>query len=42
MLDKNLVTIQEHHIDMKDALETPKSPFIKSDSIWQTIKKSFK
>lgn len=42
MLDKNLVTIQEHHIDMKDTLESRKDTPVQSDSLWQTIKKSFK
>ena len=40
MLDKNLITIQEHHIDMKDALQKPnntKTP----KGIWQTLKESF-
>lgn len=40
MLDKNLITIQEHHIDMRDWLIKPWSQ--KSQSIWQTIKESFK
>jgi len=38
MLDKNLVTIQEHHIDMKDSLETQKT----SSSIWELVKSAFK
>ena len=42
MLDKNLVTIQEHHIDMKDSLEARRSKNTLTDSIWQTIKKSFR
>jgi len=39
MLDKNLVTIQEHHIDMQDSLQTDTSK--KTESLWETIKKSF-
>lgn len=38
MLDKNLITIQEHHIDMQDGLNNWNK---KSLSIWQTIKDSF-
>ena len=37
MLDKNLVTIQEHHIDMQDAL----SPNKKTKSLWHSIKDWF-
>lgn len=37
MLDKNLITIQEHHIDMQDSL----SPQKKNKSIWQIIKDWF-
>jgi len=36
MLDKNLITIQEHHIDMKDGLTRKKQPT--TQGIWQTIK----
>lgn len=42
MLDKNLVTIQEHHIDMKDTLESSRDTPVQSESLWETIKKSFK
>jgi len=38
MLDKNLITIQEHHIDMRDSLSGGKKD---SKWIWQTIKESF-
>ncbi len=37
MLDKNLVTIQEHHIDMKDSLD--KDPKVKG--IWESMKDGF-
>ncbi len=40
MLDKNLITIQEHHIDMKDSLQDPKNT--KSESIWELVKESFR
>ncbi len=39
MLDKNLVTIQEHHIDMKTKLEPADS---QQETLWETIKKSFR
>lgn len=39
MLDKNLITIQEHHIDMKDSLQGPQDR--KSESIWELIKWTF-
>lgn len=39
MLDKNLITIQEHHIDMKDNLNSGKNS---TPWIWETIKESFK
>jgi hypothetical protein len=39
MLDKNLITIQEHHIDMKDSLEDKDKA--SSPGIWETIKQSF-
>lgn len=42
MLDKNLVTIQEHHIDLKDSLEARRSKNTQKDSIWQVIKTSFR
>lgn len=38
MLDKNLITIQEHHIDMKDSLNPWNK---KTKSLWQTIKDWF-
>jgi len=38
MLDKNLITIQEHHIDMQDALKQSGS---KTKNVWQTIKDWF-
>ncbi len=37
MLDKNLITVQEHHIDMQDSLSLNK----KTKSLWQTIKDWF-
>lgn len=37
MLDKNLITIQEHHIDMQDAL----NPNKKTKSLWQSFKDWF-
>jgi len=40
MLDKNLITIQEHHIDMQDALQSDKKQ--KPLWIWETIKESFR
>ena len=39
MLDKNLITIQEHHIDMQDSLNPWNK---KSKSLWQTIVDWFK
>lgn len=39
MLDKNLITIQEHHIDMRDGLSKKWNQ--KSQSIWEIIKDSF-
>lgn len=42
LLDQNLVTIQEHHIDMKDALETSKGKKPKNESIWQWFMNYFK
>jgi len=39
MLDKNLITIQEHHIDMKDSLDPSNK---KTKTLWQTIKDWFK
>jgi len=41
LLDKNLITIQEHHIDMKDSLEASKNTTPKKESIWQTFKDYF-
>ena len=38
MLDKNLITIQEHHIDMKDSLNPWNK---KTKNLWQTIKDWF-
>ena len=38
VLDKNLITIQEHHIDMKDGLSKEK----KVKGIWESVKESFK
>ena len=37
MLDKNLITIQEHHIDMKDSLSKEK----KVKGIWESIREGF-
>ena len=37
ILDKNLITIQEHHIDMKDSLTS--AP--KTKGIWQSVKDGF-
>ena len=37
MLDKNLITIQEHHIDMKNGLTVETPP----KGIWESIKEGF-
>ena len=38
MLDKNLITIQEHHIDMKESLEKE----TKVKGIWESLKEGFR
>lgn len=41
LLDRNLVTIQEHHIDMKDSLSNLKNNPLPKESIWSAFKNYF-
>lgn len=42
LLDKNLIRIQEHHIDMKNTLESSSWKEGKQESIWEILKKYFR
>lgn len=42
LLDKNLIRIQEHHIDMKNALKSSSWKEDKQESIWEILKKYFR